>query len=757
MTARETNHRTYIPLMTERESTDRTSFSFMSPSSINTQSLPPLMDPPTWSGKKTSPPPPPLTKRFLSLLTPEKGLTVISQTEDNDAMVDATQGNVRNRNKPDPTTTGTIARPTITTIPSPTDSVTQAMKTDLEDLIAYIDGLTLDNAKTTKHCPDRTMTAFGNDPTPRKPGDFQDHQSLRRSPLDNTNKSQAIFRDRTNQDVSLSVQYKGHKPDPLPTTTPVAEPGYLRLEPNGSPPSGEHSLYFHDESLSMILSQSSEHVGEASSTTEEPANIVTHCHSQSPLSKTDRKQPTSSPRFISTFRANGILPPGPPSNSDNHIPTERKGMIRGNKTTSFLPISKDPTPTKISIDSRSNATPGTVREDSFNMTRYCEVTPSKEYSSSSDEHGFLSRSLLQSRQGTPYPTHSLRDNSILEHDEMMEGGSSLVQNLNEVTNPSEMETPQPQTRSFPKLTSPENAKKILETAVETLKDARQEREIARQWAQDIKESVQQWVEQQRELIRSESASVAATSAASSAQVQQLESSINKLQSEIARSNSSRSNNEQKLEKLLLQQEDQIFAIAKELNALKDHLAIIDQRSSSKDRLRTFNLPKYPCPQEGNASPGLVARKSTPTSICRAKDVHNINSSLRWSETSMASSHASRTRRRTPNGGHVIDYGNGVTKEVHPDGTTVTRFSNGDVETQFSDLSTPKTRGSKGIVAYFHSREGVLQITQKDGSVLYEYSNGQMERHLQDGTKVVLFPDGSKTIVRGAKQSNQSSN
>jgi hypothetical protein len=32
--------------------------------------------------------------------------------------------------------------------------------------------------------------------------------------------------------------------------------------------------------------------------------------------------------------------------------------------------------------------------------------------------------------------------------------------------------------------------------------------------------------------------------------------------------------------------------------------------------------------------------------------------------------------------------------------------------------------------------------------LYEYSNGQVERHYVDGTKVVLFPDGTKQIVGG---------
>jgi hypothetical protein len=127
----------------------------------------------------------------------------------------------------------------------------------------------------------------------------------------------------------------------------------------------------------------------------------------------------------------------------------------------------------------------------------------------------------------------------------------------------------------------------------------------------------------------------------------------------------------------------------------------------------------------------------------------MDSSGRWSETSLASSHTNRTRRITPNGGHLVDYGNGVTKEVHPDGTTVTRFANGDVETRFSDVSSPQGSGKReGILAYFHNKEGVLQITQNDGSVLYEYSNGQMERHQKDGTKVVLFADGSKTIVRG---------
>jgi T-complex protein 10 C-terminus len=185
--------------------------------------------------------------------------------------------------------------------------------------------------------------------------------------------------------------------------------------------------------------------------------------------------------------------------------------------------------------------------------------------------------------------------------------------------------------------------------------------------------------------------------------------------------------------------------------MKDQLALLETGASSKERPIKARLPMYPLKPTGTSFPSL-SRRATPKSKHSPLDRYHVNSSGRWSEVSTTSSHGSRTRRKTPNGGHVVDYGNGITKEVHPDGTTVTRFVNGDVETRFSDLSTPNGRERKGIVAYFHNREGVLQITQKDGSVLYEYSNGQMERHLRDGTKVVLFPDGSKTIVT-AKQSS----
>ena len=64
----------------------------------------------------------------------------------------------------------------------------------------------------------------------------------------------------------------------------------------------------------------------------------------------------------------------------------------------------------------------------------------------------------------------------------------------------------------------------------------------------------------------------------------------------------------------------------------------------------------------------------------------------------------------------------------------------------SATSTTSNPAATCMVAYYHCKEEVLQITQRDGSVLYEYSNGQVERHCADGVKIVLFPDGTKTML-----------
>ena len=77
------------------------------------------------------------------------------------------------------------------------------------------------------------------------------------------------------------------------------------------------------------------------------------------------------------------------------------------------------------------------------------------------------------------------------------------------------------------------------------------------------------------------------------------------------------------------------------------------------------------------------------------------------------------------------------KEVHKDGTTVIRFTNGDVETKFSG----------GTTAYFHAKDQVMQINNTaDGSTLFEYPNRQIERHYKDGSKAILFADGTRQRI-----------
>jgi hypothetical protein len=344
--------------------------------------------------------------------------------------------------------------------------------------------------------------------------------------------------------------------------------------------------------------------------------------------------------------------------------------------------------------------------------------------------------------------------------------------------PRVMETPQNQWPSASSLltVSPDSAKKLLQTAVDALRDARQERESARQWAQDIKESVQQWVEEQQQLIQIESASATAAGvvSATSVQVQQLENSIDRLQKELARTNATSCKTQRNLELFLLKQEELSRSLFQQLEEMKKDLE--DIASSSTATRGRLGSNQCACATTSKATiapsnfstfcdkvPGFASQ--TPKSHKdhrRNRSPNNKNSGSQWSETSVSSSYNSRVRRRTLNGGHVVDYGNGVTKEVHPDGTKVTRFANGDVETRFGEYSssTPSSTSPfisaetysrspvHPIVAYFHSKEGVLQITQKDGSILYEYSNGQVERHYVDGTKVVLFPDGTKQIVGG---------
>lgn len=83
---------------------------------------------------------------------------------------------------------------------------------------------------------------------------------------------------------------------------------------------------------------------------------------------------------------------------------------------------------------------------------------------------------------------------------------------------------------------------------------------------------------------------------------------------------------------------------------------------------------------------------------------------------------------------VVTYANHTEKEILPDGTTICRFSNGDIKTTYSNI---------GIVVYFYAKSGTSHTTHADGLEVFEFASGQIERHFPNGEREVIFPDGTK--------------
>jgi len=91
----------------------------------------------------------------------------------------------------------------------------------------------------------------------------------------------------------------------------------------------------------------------------------------------------------------------------------------------------------------------------------------------------------------------------------------------------------------------------------------------------------------------------------------------------------------------------------------------------------------------------------------------------------------RQKWKSPDGKEVVHYGNGTRREKNSDGSTITRFPNGDLQT------TGSSDGSPTKLCYFYGSSGTLRMDQTDGSVIFIYPSGQRERHFPDGTVEVL--------------------
>ena len=602
---------------------------------------------------------------------------------------------------------------------SPTDSVAKAMKNDLEELIGYIDNLAFEQ-KNEKP------------PVPKSMGTPSTNKELFPT------SSGSVLQDRTNKFISNGLQNNtmGKLKDSdaetvksparyIDSSINLSSVRARREEPAGSPPTQEPSLYFHEDSFSLNLSQSQE-------------------VDESNISEPERNPSGRSPRLLSTLQRSGVV--------------ESPEVA---KTIGFTLLSKDPTPSKPLRSPRD-------RQNNF-------ATPSKAFVSNEEEKESRRKSLA-SRQATPFLRKQVGEVDRLEQENLDRKGNEWwrarpalldsetkengegkslkfaekfstpvpkprysigtpfpSQTRNEEASDgienTGVETPGPRSSNLV-LTSPESAKKLLRSAMEALQDARKERDEARQWADDIKKSVNEWVEDQRRLMRTESSSLADHSNAVPAALfeqkhQAVESLIEDLRNELK---SSQSDTEAHLHAIVQKQDEKIRELALQLTSVKEQLAHMIMKKEKSKIARAQSV---------------IAQQPAKAQTTPFRDTTKL---VRSASRSEASHSSQRTRRATPSGGHLIDYGNGVTKELHPDGTTVTRFKNGDVETRFPNTSTTSNPAATCMVAYYHCKEEVLQITQRDGSVLYEYSNGQVERHCADGVKIVLFPDGTKTML-----------
>ena len=769
-------------------------------------------------------PPPPATPYFT-----EKILTLASSCERNNNR-DGDYSQSQHNHLPPPA--------------SPTDSVAQAMKNDLEELIGYIDNLAFEQKGDEKSAvpvpTTRARTTPSKNPIKQLfPGDENNNNASYDNHATRNNRN-VVFRDRTNrfvanvgQNNNTLLEKQPQDPEVAATTKPPRhheqpssvvnsivyerEPKMLepvgntprREEPAGSPPSREASLYFHDESLSLNLSQSQD---------ADNSNISDH------EQDVDRSERTST-RLLSTLQKSWL------SESPER-----------SKTISFGTVSKDPMPSRAlrststdntnfdsnndedesselpSTSARRQATPfhrnrnrnrdvDPMKQDSADRkgNEWWRVRPTTPLDSNPTPRDF---SLLDSKdvsfaietnnndgkslkwgeslaspirgqphytvKGTPHPSSRREDRSNIDVNENNDGkslkwGESVAASSREpqftvkgTPHPSSrrndrsnmeigdavLETPmQPHQgqKSNLVLTSSDSAKKLLRNAMQALQDARKERDEARQWATDMKSSVNEWVEDQRRLICTNSAStsdnnnnsVSAAFTFSEQKHRAIEDSVIDLYKQIK---VSKSDTDTQLHTMIVKQDEQMRELSRQLTSVKEQLshAVVKEDASKKIRSRSNNNTDAPA--------GLSHK--TPTTNNMTAGLTRTGSRSETSNTSSRGSH--RTRRSTPSGGHLIDYGNGVKKELHADGTTVTRFQNGDVETRFNPNTTSTSSGRSPslscMVAYYHCKEEVLQITQKDGSVLYEYANGQVERHCVDGVKIVLFPDGTKTIV-----------
>jgi hypothetical protein len=84
----------------------------------------------------------------------------------------------------------------------------------------------------------------------------------------------------------------------------------------------------------------------------------------------------------------------------------------------------------------------------------------------------------------------------------------------------------------------------------------------------------------------------------------------------------------------------------------------------------------------------------------------------------------------------IIFKSGVKKEIYEDGHQIIYFVNGDLKQIYPN----------GISCYFFQESKTVQTTLSNGTEIYKFENGQIEKHFPDGNKQILFNDGTERVI-----------
>eukprot|EP00794_Sanderia_malayensis_P014387 gene14387-15884_t len=114
----------------------------------------------------------------------------------------------------------------------------------------------------------------------------------------------------------------------------------------------------------------------------------------------------------------------------------------------------------------------------------------------------------------------------------------------------------------------------------------------------------------------------------------------------------------------------------------------------------------------------------------------INTQTRYSD--------GKVERILSNGSREITFPNGTIKTIDPTNqNVVVSFFNGDMKQILADER----------VVYYYAESKTTHTTCKDGLEMFEFSNGQVEKHYPNGRKEIIYPD--KTVkcifVNGAEE------